>query len=102
MILINPFNISLLLLISLASSAASVTVSKANVFARLRKTMDKTPVIGELLRCPYCLSHWITAAAIMIYGRGRIPMYGWPLYWLAAVTLASFWSGLIIRAFEDN
>lgn len=93
--MITIHSIKLLILLSLATSAVSVTISHAKIFTWLRK-LPESKFLQDLLHCAYCLSHWFAAVGIVIYGRGIMPLASWPLYWLAAVALAAIWSTLIL------
>lgn len=61
----------LLLLISVATSAISLTISRAKVFEWLRKGLPKRKPPGkflaELVSCPYCVSHWVALALVWAY-----------------------------------
>lgn len=63
--------ILLLLLISAATSAISLTISRAKIFEWLRKGLPKRKPPGkflaELISCPYCISHWVALALVWAY-----------------------------------
>lgn len=55
------------LALSLACSAASVTVSKTHITEGVRAWLWKQPrlrVVAYLADCPYCISHWVAAALV--------------------------------------
>lgn len=92
--------------LALASSAVSVTVTKAKIFAGLRELIGtKNAWLGELVSCPYCFSHWLAFAATAIYRPVLVDSGFWPLDLavtaMVMVALAAFSSGLIIRAFQS-
>lgn len=95
-----------LLFLALATSAASMTVSKAKVFKGIRAWLRGAwPWLGELVSCPYCTSHWVAVVMVAIW-RPRPMDSGLMLLDLAAsalaiVTLAAGFSGLIFHAFKD-
>ena len=54
--------------LALATSAISVTISKAKVFEALRYWIAKrNKWFGELVSCSYCTSHWVAIAFVAIY-----------------------------------
>ena len=100
-----------LLIISLAVSAISMTLTKAMIFKGFRDWLkDHNDWLGELFSCPYCTSHWVSFGFVVIYG--PLPLASKFIDWsfqpvidfivtvFATVTIAAFASGLIYRAFE--
>ena len=97
------------LIISLAVSSVSMTISKALVFKRFRDFLSgKNYWLGKLVSCPYCLSHWVSLFFVIIYRPKIITMdyqiifsfiieYATSLF--VVVTFASFWSFLICHTF---
>jgi ABC-type phosphate/phosphonate transport system permease subunit len=91
--------------LALAVSAASMTLTKAKLFSPIRDRIDnRSEWFGELVGCPYCMSHWLAFAATAVY-QPRIVHSGTELFdyfvtALAIVALAAFSSGLIFRAFS--
>jgi len=58
----------MVLVLSLAVSAVSVTISKAGVFSWLRKWIaSRNEWLGKLISCSYCMSHWIAIAVVCVY-----------------------------------
>lgn len=52
--------LAILLVLALATSAVSLTVTKSRAFAWLRvPIMRRSRWFGELISCPYCFSHWV-------------------------------------------
>lgn len=95
----------LLFVLSLAVSAGSLTLTKAKISATFRERVAaRSKFFGELLECPYCTSHWLGFFAVVIYQ----PRFGaWLLVDIvlatfAVVALASFWSYIIMKAFDFN
>lgn len=69
-------------------AVVAVDVSKTKVFAWLRRWLDGKPVYGrrtarawrfgaDLVKCPWCLSHWLAAGVCLGHGLWN------PLWWLA-------------------
>lgn len=91
--------------LALAVSAVSVTVAKTKITMPLRKWVKgKSAWLHSLVSCPYCLSHWLSFAAVLIYRPTLVHFFA-PLDWLVSafviVALAAFSTGLIIRALLD-
>lgn len=54
--------------LALPVAAISLTISKADVFLPLRSWIyDRNEWLGELVRCPYCVAHWLSFGAVAIY-----------------------------------
>lgn len=101
-----------ILLLSLAISVCSVTITKGSVFDGLRdwiwipSQLSANVVrkfFGELSRCPYCMSHWVSAGAVAIGGPivkiGPLAM-SYVVSWLVCVGFATFFSTAIILCLE--
>ena len=56
------------IILSLAVSAVSVTITKGAIFEKIRCAIEKRSCFfGELVRCPYCTSHWLSFAVVLVY-----------------------------------
>ena len=76
-----------LVLLALAVSAASVTITLSAAFRPIRDAVSRRAVAWGILHCPYCLSHWLSFAAVGFYR----PWSAWlPVEWLAVVA----WGGV--------
>ena len=53
-----------LIVIALAISAVSTTVALTPPFRWLRVLFENVPGVGKLLRCPYCLNHYLATPVI--------------------------------------
>lgn len=53
-----------LILISLAIAAITVTIGRTFIFKSLREHIP-TKWLKKLVRCPYCLSHWLSFFTIL-------------------------------------
>ena len=81
--------------IALATSAISITIGKGKVFNPLREALGKrtkqrgrhfiTSKLLELLKCPYCLSHWIAALFVFAYR----PLF-FDIWWEADLIVSLF------------
>lgn len=55
-------------LLSLAVAAASSTLTRAVVFRPLRLWLKgRSKFFHELFICPYCMSHWLAALAVLVF-----------------------------------
>jgi hypothetical protein len=80
--------ISEITLLSLAVSSVSMTVTTTYIFEWLRTLVSKLGRRFEsLIHCPYCLSHWLAAAATLAWFEGSV--YETIVTGFAIVTLAS-------------
>lgn len=91
--------VTLFLALCLATSGASLTISKSKGFNGVREWFSaRVPVIGALLGCPYCLSHWFAFGLILACG---LPTEKPVLYVLvgtfAIVGMSAIITGAIIR-----
>src|SRR5262245_36940514 len=96
-------NQTLWLITPLAVASASYTVTRAGVFEPVRSAVEeKNRKIGELLRCPYCLAHWLTFAAGAGIGEPFWgPWYiGWPLSVFAVVMVVSLLHHILLRTYQ--
>ena len=90
--------------LALATAAVSVTVAKSHGFEPLRKwteiTFARWPMIGKLVRCPYCISHWVAFILVAIAQPHVInsgPVDNWLVGSFAVVALAAIITGAILR-----
>lgn len=94
-----------LIVIALAVSGASMTVAKAVIFEPPRAWVDsRSRWLGDLITCPYCVSHWFAVGAVAWYS----PLHLLGFYpadlavsSFAVVSLATFSSGLIYRSISS-
>lgn len=92
------------IVLSLAVSSISVTVTRSKVFAPFRAWIGaRHEKLGGLFSCFYCLSHWLAAAFVLVY-QPRLLSLWLPLDLVVAVfaivTIASIFSGLTILSFR--
>ena len=56
-----------LALLAPAVAVVSMTVTMSKLFSPLRKVAKSgSEWLGELLSCPYCISHWVALAAVLV------------------------------------
>lgn len=88
-----------MLLIGLAIASITMTISKSNVMEYLRTQVSKLSYwVGELIHCPYCLSHWFAFAAVW-WKFGLLPLERFILISFGVVTIASLASLGIAQLF---
>ena len=93
-----------LLVLALATSTISVTITKAGIFKPLRERIARlNDWAGELFSCPYCMAHWVAAGMV---GVSQPVLISTGVYvldviisYFAVIAVAAVWSGLVIRAF---
>jgi hypothetical protein len=67
------FNVVIL---AIATSVISVTITRARVFREFRMFLDgKNEWIHSLFTCSYCMSHWVAAALVIAYDVRLIHMW---------------------------
>jgi len=94
------------LVLALVVSTMSVTMGKARVFRGLRATAAGWgDWWGALFHCPYCLSHWIALALVLVYRPrvidGPMPVLDEIVSLFVIVALASVWSRLVCDALSS-
>lgn len=90
-----------LIMLGIAGGTVALTISKAEVFAFFRAWVDRRTdaafeakhlkrvkawmFFGELVNCPYCMSHWAAFVATAVY-QPRPVVSQW--YWVDMVSSA--------------
>jgi len=88
-----------LIIISLAVSSFSYTISQSNLFQPIRFFfLQKFNFIGKLISCTYCLSHWISFLFTSIYF--KLISYEFLIISFAAITLSMIWVPFISKAVD--
>lgn len=103
-------------LVGVAIGSLCTTVAKTRAFAWLRTAVADLKVLGPLVRCPYCLAHWVSFFVIIAFHlaptqgfwlRDKAPYHfiyehriilDLLIVWLVMVTVAGITSGLLCRA----
>ena len=99
--------VGVLLVLGAACAVVAMTISKASIFERPRVWLDQNyEWLGDLVACPYCVSHWVALAAIVAFQPRPV---GTPWYVLDMVVamfaltfVSSMGCGAISRAFEAD
>lgn len=92
--------------LALATTAISLTITRAKVFASFREWVaDRNQWLGDLFSCSYCTSHWVAAVFVLCYQPVLIPL--WIVLDLivslfATVAIAAFLSGVIAHFTFNN
>jgi hypothetical protein len=89
-----------LAVLGLAVGGLSTTISKAHALDIPRAWIARhSKVLGELIHCPYCVSHWI-AAAIVVAAPAKITgnaFVDYPAQGFSLVALGAFTVGMIMK-----
>ena len=88
-----------LLILSLAISAFSYTISKTIIFKPIRQLICQVwPWAGKLVSCPYCFSHWVSFGAIVyFYKTFSVEVV---ILTFAMICMSAIWTGMISRSFD--
>jgi hypothetical protein len=94
-----------LLVLALATSAISVTITRSGVFLGPRTFIaDRSKWFGEMAHCPYCMSHWVSLVLMWWYGLRTLPQTHWSVDLLvtalAVVAVASFFTLLVMLSYK--
>ena len=66
--LVNYQELIKVVILAMAVSPASLTITKTKVFKPFREAVAKRSYwLGELFSCPYCLSHWLSFGAVALF-----------------------------------
>ncbi len=92
-----------IILIALATASMTLTISRSKAFSWFRNSFIGNAKIRELVRCHYCLGHWVALWWLLISPSVRVmavttsgPVYNFLVNWFAVVAIASFMMGLIL------
>jgi len=93
------------LILSLVVGTVSMTISETKIFKPLREFMEKkNRRLGELVRCPYCTSHWVSLFFVILYHPkiiDKIFPVDYAVTLFTIVALATFWSMIISHFFTS-
>ncbi len=80
----------LLLIVSIAVGVVSTTIGVTDMFSGVRQVCHRIHgKLGALLCCPYCLSHWV-ALAVVIVLRPPLMYHGTHFFWLTVNFICSW------------
>jgi len=105
----NEITISLLtmlwhmIMLSLAVSAMSITVTKSSLFRGFRLSLkSKSEFLGKMFSCSYCFSHWISALVIIGFHTQFVmiggPIDNYAISIFALIALSNIITGIILRS----
>ena len=80
-------------ILALATSAASITISRSKLFSWPR-------AILPMLRCCYCVSHWVAAGLSCKWWSSNNSWGTLFVLWLAVVGLGALISGVILKIYS--
>jgi hypothetical protein len=82
-----------MIFIALAVASISMTITKSNIMEKLRVLISKGGSwMKELIHCPYCLCHWLTAGIVCTFYWEIYPFSMLILMIFGIITLACFGS----------
>ena len=103
----------MMVVLSMATAAIDMTVSKASIFEGFREWVEKrSDWFSEMIGCPYCLSHWVAFGMVALYQPVLLRCVLAKVHWgfvvvdlfvsaMAIVMMASYFSGLIYRSVKQ-
>ncbi len=92
----DAFRIGSLLEMGVATGVASLTLTRARPLRPIRQWIQKrSQWWGELVGCPYCISHWVAAGLVAWHWPG---LYNAILEWLMVVAIAAPSAALVYRS----
>lgn len=86
----------------MAISAISITISRGAIFEPLRLLAHKkAKLLGTLLSCIYCTTHWVALAVLLIWGNfTSAPDFLITLF--ASIAISSLISGILLKLLPMN
>jgi Protein of unknown function (DUF1360) len=92
------------LILGMATGAISLVLTKSEALNFMHDWLEKhIPVLGKMLNCPWCTSHWVALFFVVIY-RPRLVYVFAPVDYLVSVmvlvTIASVVARLIYSAYK--
>lgn len=93
------------LMIALAASSISITVTQTELFAAFREwTAKRNALVGHLFQCFYCLSHWVVFGGMAVYRpallNSGVALIDWVMTAFVTITFATLISGLMFKVFQ--
>lgn len=92
-----------ILWLSLATTAISLTITRARIFKEIRESIDsRSEWLGDLIHCPYCTSHWVSLGFCLGY-QPRLVESDWLavdviVSGFVIVALSALFSGLVFTS----
>lgn len=89
------FDMVVFTMLSLAVAAASITTSRSKITDAFRANASvRWPLLGDLLGCPYCVSHYYSAFAALFFADSLL---SYSILWMAVVAGSSLVNGAMQR-----
>ena len=96
----------IIILLALAVSGVSFTISVTSIFTWLRERVSKIhPKLEELIHCPWCLSHYIAIVFMILCDQAHFPVIStltvinFILLWFAIITLSGLMHFVLLRTY---
>ncbi|MBU9845837.1 DUF1360 domain-containing protein [Rahnella ecdela] len=94
------------LIIALAASSISMSITQADLFETMRNWIEKkNNTLGHLFKCFYCFSHWVVFAGMVIYHpliiNSNYIVADWLVSAFLTLTLTTFINGLMFKVFQS-
>lgn len=91
--------------LALAVGSVAMTITRTSIFRAPRHWVQrKSDFFGDLVSCPYCMSHWLVLAAMVSFRPRLLDTGSWFLDYpgtgFALVALSTFVGGLVLRAYS--
>lgn len=89
-----------ILLVALAVSSISFTVTVAGIFSPFREWVSKFhSKLEELIFCPYCFSHYVALFLLLIMP-GEYSLYEFIITYFAIIAISGLVHYVLLRAYE--
>lgn len=101
----NNSQVLCLVILAFATSAVSLTISKAGIFKSSRQWVaEHNEWLGELISCPYCTSHWVSILLVALYRPAVVQSGVWlidlAISAFTIVAMAAMISWLVYRSYK--
>lgn len=98
-------NLTTCLMIAMAASSISMTVTQTELFAAFREWMTKkNALMGHLFHCFYCLSHWVVFGGMAVYRptllNSGFVLIDWVMTAFIVITITTLINGLMFKVFQ--
>lgn len=98
-------NLPVIIPLCIAVAAMAVTITKGKIFLKQRIWLRlRSPWIGKLFSCPYCLCHWLIAVTMIWYHPILTNLgYVWVdlvITGFCLIGISALYIGLIVKLFS--
>lgn len=88
--------------LAIAVGAASFTIARTKITIPLREAINrKSKWLGSLINCPYCVSHYLALAGVIVYRPRPVHLHWLPdtlAAWFFVVAISALTFGQINKA----